>query len=479
MASDLREQRITNIERLRSLGYAPYGGAYERSGSLAEIREGFREGRRVRLAGRLVAKREMGGSLFAHLQDGSGRFQIYLKRDVVGAEAFKAFRILDLGDIIGAEGELFRTRTGEATLKVAEWVLLSKSLRGLPEKWHGLHDVETRYRKRYLDLIANPEVMRVFERRSEIVRVLRELLAARGFREVETPMMQVHAGGAQATPFRTHYQALNTDMFLRIAPELYLKRLLVGGFDRIFELNRNFRNEGLSRHHNPEFTMLEVYEAYSDLAGMRRLAEKLIVGVAERVIGSLKVGREGEEAIDLSPPWREVAYRDLIREAAGKDWYKLDEEGARARAADLGVEVDPAWTRAELTQEVFEKLVERRLWNPTFVTRLPRELVPLAKTCADDPESADVFELVIGGMEIAPSYSELNDPLEQRRRFEEQAGGEDERIDEDFLEALEYGMPPAGGMGIGIDRLVMILTGMESIRDVILFPHMRPKGGRG
>ena len=471
--AEYRAQRLENLRALEALGYPAYGGAFPRSGTLAETRANFEEGKTVRVAGRMLARREMGKTVFADLRDGTDRFQIFVKKDEVGEAAFSAFAHLDFGDFIGVDGALFTTRTGERSVKVSNWTLLAKALRAPPEKWHGLQDVEIRYRKRYLDLMANPEVRKVFNQRIAIVRAIREFLHGRGFQEVETPMMQPMAGGAAANPFKTHYDALDCDMYLRIAPELYLKRLLAGGFDKVFELNRNFRNEGLSRFHNPEFTMLEIYEAYGDRRTMQALVQDLICHAAQEVMGSLRVGSPGHP-IDLTPPWREVTYRALVEERAGKDWFTLDAAAARAKAHELGVSTDPAWNHTEITQEVFEKLIEKTLVNPTFVTRLPAELVPLAKATADDPATVDVFELVIGGREIAPAYSELNDPIEQRRRLEAQAAGDPSKIDEDFLTALEHGMPPAGGMGIGIDRLVMMLTGAEAIRDVILFPQMRP-----
>lgn len=477
MENDLREQRLRNLRRLRELGYEPYGGAFSRTGNLSLVRE-KPEGQEVRIAGRMVSRREMGKSIFAHLQDASGRLQIYLKRDVLGTDAFSAFRILDLGDIIGVEGELFVTRTGEKTVKVSSWRLLSKSLLPLPEKWHGLQDVEIRYRRRYLDIIANPGVADVFAARSRILRRVRQLLDSEGYQEVETPILQPMAGGAAAKPFRTHCDALGRDLFLRIAPELYLKRLLVAGFDRVYELSRNFRNEGISRQHNPEFTMLELYEAYADVNRMKVLAQMIVTECARELYGEPKVRLHDGEVLDLSPPWPEIPYRELVLRVAGDDWFALSDEESRSRAESLGLRVAAEWSKSEITQEIFEKLVERKLTRPTFVTALPAELVPLAKRSADDPDTADVFELVIGGMEIAPAYSELNDPLEQRRRFEQQCGGDTSRIDEDFLNALEHGMPPAGGMGIGIDRLTMVLTGADSIREVILFPLLRPGSDR-
>jgi lysyl-tRNA synthetase class 2 len=341
--------------------------------------------------------------------------------------------------------------------------------------------VEQRYRQRYVDLLANPGSREVFLQRIRIVREIREFLQARGFLEVETPMMQVIAGGAAAQPFKTHHNALNLDLYLRIAPELYLKRLLVGGFTKIFELNRNFRNEGISRRHNPEFTMLEAYWAFADFELMADLVEELVCHLAQVVRGSLLIEHKDAEGnvtrtIDLTRPWRRAPYRDLVREAAGADWFELTPEARRTRAAELGVEIGSGFADFEVTQHVFEKLVEEKTFDPLFVTHCPKELVPLARQNAADPETVDVYELIINGQEISPGYSELNDPVVQRERLEHQAGEEKQNIDEDFLTALEHGMPPAGGIGIGIDRLVMMLTGAESIRDVILFPHLKPMG---
>lgn len=471
-SNEYRDQRIQNMKHLAEAGYAPFGKAFERSGRLAEIRAGFEEGKRVKAAGRLVTIRDMGKSIFADLRDGSDRFQIYLGKKDVGDAVFAAFKRLDQGDHIGVEGVLFTTRTGEATLRADQWTLLAKALRPLPEKWHGLQDTEQRYRQRYLDLVANPEVREFFDKRIHAIREIRAFLSARGFAEVETPMIQAQAGGAAAKPFVTHYNALNMDMVLRIAPELYLKRLLVGGFDKVFELNRNFRNEGLSRTHNPEFTMLEIYEAYTDVRGMKTLIQDLILHVAQTVRGSLTVGSEANP-LDLTPPWREATYAELIRERMGGDWFELAPEVARGKAEAEGLKLDPAWSPMLVTHEVYEKLIEKTLRQPTFVTRFPLELIPLAKTCEDDPSVADVFELVINGQEVAPAYTEQNDPLEQRKRFETQVGDDAEKLDEDFIVALEHGMPPAGGMGVGIDRLMMILMGRESIRDAILFPQLR------
>ena len=473
--NEYRTQRLENLEALKALGHTPFGQRFDRTGRLEEISEGFEEGKAVKVAGRIVAMRVMGKASFAHIQDGSGKFQVFLKKDEIGEAAYEGVKKLDLGDHIGVEGVLFTTKVGEPTVKAGSWTLLSKALLPLPEKFHGLSDTEVRYRQRYLDLISNEDSRKLFKQRIAIVGEIRNYLEAHAFVEVETPMMHQQAGGAAATPFVTHYKALGLEMFLRIAPELYLKRLLVGGLDKVYELNRNFRNEGLSRSHNPEFTMVEIYEAYGDRASMAELVEGLIRHLAETVIGSLTVGT-ADEPVNLDT-WRTVDYNTLIKEKAGADFFDRSVGDQRARAIELGCRVDDGWDAVEVGQEIFEKLIEKTLTDPTFVTRLPAQLVPLAKPCEDDPDYVDVFELIIGGREIAPGYSELNDPLIQRAALEAQLGEGAQKVDEDFITALEHGMPPAGGMGIGIDRLVMMLTGAESIRDVILFPQMKPKGG--
>jgi lysyl-tRNA synthetase class 2 len=472
--NEYRQQRIENMKRLEAAGYSPFGKAFERTARLDELHAAFEEGRTVKVCGRIVAIRKMGKMAFAHLSDGSARFQLMVKKDLVGDDAFEAFKLLDLGDIVGAEGELFITRTEEETVRVNAWTLLTKALLPLPEKFHGLQDVETRYRQRSLDLIANPEVMELFRKRTAVMREIRCFLDARGYYEVETPMLQQIAGGAAAKPFKAHYNALNIDVFMRIAPELYLKRLIVGGMDRVYEMNRNFRNEGLDRTHNPEFTALEIYQAYGDMRTMQQLVQELVTHLAETIFGTLEFEWMGS-TINLKTPWRETAYHDLIREHLGDDWFDKSLDEAVAKAEALEVYVEPGMDFRQVTHEIYDKTIEETLVQPTFITRLPKELVPLANRCDDDDELVDVFELIIGGREIAPAYSELNNPVEQRRRFEEQAGGEEEKIDEDFLTALEYGMPPTGGMGIGIDRLIMLLTGADAIRDVILFPQLKPK----
>jgi lysyl-tRNA synthetase, class II len=433
----------------------------------------------VAVAGRLVVIRDMGKSQFVKLLDQQGVIQLYVKKDLVGDEAYAAFKKLDLGDFLGASGTLFKTKTGEVTVRVERYTLVAKALRPLPEKWHGLSDPEQVYRQRYLDLIVNPESRARLLLRSRIVSHIRRFLESRQFLEVETPVLQNVAGGAAARPFTTRHNALGIDFVLRISLELYLKRLLVGGIDRVFEIGRNFRNEGISRRHNPEFTMLEVYQAYSDYRGMMTLIRDLLQSLCRDVLGRTTIphAASGEE-INFEGPWREVPYQQLIREVTGAaDWFSLPKAEKVARAEALGCGVNPAWEEFEITNEIFSKQIEPTLIQPTFVTHLPKELCPLAKLNQDDPTVLDVFELIIGGMEVAPAYSEQNDPDVQRQMFEAQAGEEQQKIDHDFLLALEHGMPPAGGMGVGIDRLCILLTGAESIRDVILFPQLRPGSG--
>jgi lysyl-tRNA synthetase, class II len=418
----------------------------------------------------------MGKSQFVKILDQQGQIQLYVKKDLVGDEAYAIFKKLDLGDIVGAEGALFKTKTGEISVRVDRFTLVSKALRPLPEKWHGLSDPEQVYRQRYLDLIVNAESRERLMKRAKIVSHIRRFLEDRKFLEVETPVLQSVAGGAAARPFQTHHNALNADFVLRISLELYLKRMLVGGYDRVFEIGRNFRNEGVSRRHNPEFTMLEVYQAYSDYRGMMTLVKDLLQSLCRDVLGTSEIKHAASgEVINFAGEWREVPYKDLIRQATGDaGWFELSKADKIAGAEKLGLSVDPKWQEFEITNEIFSKKIEPTLIQPTFVTHLPKELCPLAKLTVGDPSVLDVFELVIGGMEVAPAYSEQNDPDVQRQMFEAQAGEEQQKIDHDFLLALEHGMPPAGGMGIGIDRLCILLTGAESIRDVILFPQLRP-----
>ncbi len=473
-------QRRAKLAGLEARGIHPFTNKFRPSETCQHAREHYEEKREVALAGRISSHRDMGKSQFIDIKDQSGRIQVYAQKQTLGDEQFEIFKHLDLGDFIGAQGTLFTTRTGEITVHLKTFVVLAKALRPPPEKWHGLAETEIRYRQRYLDLMANDEVKAVFLKRSQIIREIRNFLHDRGFMEVETPMMQAIPGGAAAQPFITHHNSLGCDFYLRIALELYLKRLLVGGVDRVFEIGRNFRNEGLSRKHNPEFTMLEAYQAYGDYETMMELTQSMICHVAQQVLGSLVIESrdaqgQTQKRIDLTPPWKRVTYKTLIREKAGSDWFELTPPQRRERAIQLGAEIGDNYEDFEVTGAVFEKLIEPTLIQPTFVTHLPRELVPLAKLSPEDPTTVEVFECCINGQEIAPAYTEQNDPVEQRQRLEHQAGGEQQKLDEDFLVALEHGMPPAGGLGIGIDRLCMMLLGQESIRDVILFPQMKPK----
>jgi lysyl-tRNA synthetase, class II len=476
----LIEQRKAKLAALRAKGIDPFKNKFTPGETCHHARDHYQEGREVAVAGRITAHRDMGKSMFIDVRDQSGRIQVYAQKNVLGDEPFDIFRHLDLGDFIGANGTLFTTKTGEISIKLSSFVILAKSLRPPPAKYYGLEDTEIRYRQRYLDLIANPDVRDTFLMRSEIIREIRNFLHNRGYVEVETPMMQAIPGGAAAQPFVTHHNALGCNFYLRIALELYLKRLLVGGMDKVFEIGRNFRNEGLSRRHNPEFTMLELYQAYGDYESMMELIQGMICHVAENVLDTLTIEHRDAEgkiakSIDLTPPWRRVKYKDIVCEHAGGDWFLLSPEERRERAVKLGAEVGKEYEDFEVTQAVFEKLIEPTLINPTFVTHAPKELIPLAKLSPDDPETVEVFECCINGQEIAPAYTEQNDPIEQRERLEHQAGGEQQKLDEDFLVALEHGMPPAGGMGLGIDRLCMMLLGQENIRDVILFPQLKPK----
>src|SRR6516164_7165062 len=478
--NSLIEQRRAKLGALRAKGIDPFKSKFESKDKCADARNHYSESKEVSIAGRVTAHRDMGKSMFIDVRDQSGRLQVYAQKNVLGDEQWDLFRHLDLGDFIGAIGTLFTTKTNEISIRLTSFVTLAKALRPPPEKWHGLADTEIRYRQRYLDLVANPDVKEVFLKRSQIVREVRNFLSERGYVEMETPMMQAIPGGAAAQPFVTHHNALGCNFYLRIALELYLKRLLVGGLEKVFEIGRNFRNEGLSRKHNPEFTMLEAYEAYGDYESMVELVQSMVCHVAQKVLGTLRVEHKDAEGkvtktIDLTPPWRRIKYKDIVREKAGADWFEASPQERRDRAVKLGAEIGKEYEDFEVTQAVFEKLIEPTLINPTFVTHAPKELIPLAKLSPEDPSTVEVFECCINGQEIAPAYSEQNDPIEQRERLEHQAGGEQQKLDEDFLVALEHGMPPAGGMGMGIDRLCMMLLGQESIRDVILFPQLKPK----
>lgn len=478
---EMMAARRQKVEEFRRRGINPYGQRYIRTHSAKDVKSNFEalEGSQVSVAGRIMSKRTHGKAGFMHIQDASGRIQIYGSLDALGEEAYDLFKKLDVGDIVGVQGEVFITKTGEISIRAGEVTILAKCLRPLPEKWHGLRDVELRYRQRYLDLIVNPGVRRVFLLRSSIIRAIREFLDGRGFIEVETPAMHVIPGGAAARPFVTHHNALDMDLYLRIALELHLKRLLVGGLERVYEIGRVFRNEGISTRHNPEFTMLELYQSYSDYHEMMELTEQLLCYVANRALGTAVINYQGNE-IDLTPPWPRITLTEIISRYTGVDITRLrTEDDARREAERLGLTVMPGTTRGKIINEIFENLVEPRLISPTFVVDYPVDISPLAKRREDNPELTYRFEAFVAGMEVANAFSELNDPDDQRERFLEQARqrekGDQEahEIDEDFLRALEYGMPPAGGLGIGIDRIVMILTDSPSIREVILFPTLK------
>ena len=490
-SDNIRTQRLAKLDELRAQGLEPFYNRFVPSHNVAQVLEEFGalDGNQLealdqtfRLAGRLMLLREFGKASFCHIQDGTSRIQAYVQKQVLGADEFALFKRLDLGDIVGFEGTLFRTKTGELTLAVSKFVLLTKALLSLPEKYHGLTDVETRYRQRYLDLMVNPQVREVFVRRAEIISLMRQFFQSRGYLEVETPMMQPIPGGATARPFVTHHQALDMTLYLRIAPELYLKRLVIGGFDRVFEINRNFRNEGLSIQHNPEFTMVEFYQAYATFEDLMQLTEELIAHVAQEVLGSTRLLYQGVE-IDLTPPWTRLDLRESLTEIGGIPAAVVqDREALVALAQEEGVFLRAGEGYGRALTKLFDLKVEARLQQPTFIMGYPRETSPLSRCSDVDPEVVDRFELFIAGRELANAFSELNDPVDQRQRFEKQlaahaAGDEEEphALDEDYITALEQGMPPTAGEGIGIDRLVMLLTDSPSIRDVILFPLLRPE----
>ena len=468
--SDIEKEKREKLKAVESAGIYPFGESYHVDSSIKGLKEAFTEGKSVSIAGRIMAARIHGKSVFYDLRDSSGKIQLYAAKNALGEEKFSFLKLLDIGDIVGVRGELFKTRTGEETVKLTDIKILSKSLRPLPEKWHGLKNIETRFRQRYVDLIVNEEVKKIFRTRSAVIKKIRGILEEKGFLEVETPMMHPIPGGAAGKPFKTHHEALHRDLYLRIAPELYLKKLLVGGFERVYEVNRSFRNEGISTRHNPEFTMLEVYQAYSDCEGMMRLVEELIRGAAKSVLGTEILEYQGRK-IDLSK-WEQVSFAELMEENFGikpsdpeKAWVsKLREKGVKIEKNEL--------SRTQLINIVGELAQPKAHDHPVFVVDMFKELCPLAKRKKDNPELSDRFELYMGGIEIANAYSELNDPIEQKKRLQE-AGGQ---IDEDFVRALEYGMPPAGGLGVGIDRLVMLFTDSANIREVILFPQLKEEG---
>jgi len=495
--NQILKQRRLKADELEKMGVALYSNEFYPSHHIADVLShshkienessddpsGFRQNFKV--AGRIVALRKFGKASFLHIQDETDRIQVYVKREVVGQEAYAQFKKWDIGDIAGFTGKLFKTKTGELTILADVIKLITKSLRPLPEKFHGLTDVETRYRQRYVDIIVNPEVRTTFRKRIKIIRLIREFLANREFLEVETPMMQPVPGGATAKPFKTYHNALDMDLYLRVAPELYLKRLLVGGFERVFEINRNFRNEGLSTRHNPEFTMLEFYQAYATYHDLMDLTEEMIPWLAQEINGSMEIMYQGQ-SVDLSPPWKRYTMDEALIEVGGLDPALLhNPEEILQLAQNKGIVLEEKAGPGKAKTELFELLVEDRLINPTFITAYPTEVSPLARRNAKNPEVTDRFELFITGREIANAFSELNDPLDQKLRFEKQIAerGDDDEIhpvlDEDYVRALEYGLPAAAGEGIGVDRLVMLLTDSPSIRDVILFPHLKPEKSTG
>ena len=488
--TDLNEQmqvRLDKMHKIEEKGLKPFGYRYEythRSGDVKEQFDALSEAEtEVKLAGRVMAIRGHGKTCFMDMQDKDGRIQVYVRKDVLGEDNYALIKMMDIGDTVGVTGTVFRTHMGEVSIKASALEMLSKSLRPLPEKWHGLKDVETRYRQRYVDLIVNPDVRDTFVKRSQIIRSVRNVLDSHGFLEVETPILNTIAGGAAARPFISYHNALDMQVYMRIAPELYLKRLIVGGMDRVYELGRVFRNEGIDNRHNPEFTSVEIYQAFADYRDMMDLTEEVVVKTAEEVLGTTKIVYEGTE-IELASPWKRISMIDAVKEYAGKDFTNVtDLEEARAMAKEINVEVESTWGIGKIINACFEEYVEDKLIQPTFITGHPKEISPLAKSNPENPEITDRFEAFIYGREICNGFTELNDPIDQRERFmkqvEERANGDEEAnmMDEDFVTALEYGLPPTGGLGIGIDRLVMFLTNSSTIRDVLFFPTMKPLKG--
>ena len=495
MSEELNEHMQVRLEKMnqyREKGMDPFGGKYTRTHSASELHDlydGFskeeladkEEETRVTVAGRMMTKRGKGKAGFAHIQDASGQIQLYVRQDQIGKESYEDYKTIDLGDIVGVTGVMFKTNVGELSIKVTEFTLLTKALRPLPEKYHGLKDIEQRYRQRYLDLIMNTDSKQTFILRSKIIQEMRNYLNGQGFLEVETPMMHSIPGGAAARPFETHHNALDIALYMRIAIELHLKRLIVGGLEKVYEIGRVFRNEGVSTRHNPEFTMIELYEAYADYKDIMALTEEMIAHIAKEVLGTTTI-TYGDETIDLAPKWRRLHMVDAIKEYVGVDfWKQMSDEEARALAKEHDIAITDVMTYGHIVNEFFEQKIEEQLIQPTFIYGHPVEISPLAKKNKEDGRFTDRFELFIVGREHANAFSELNDPIDQRKRFEaqvaerEQGNDEAHLMDEDFLESLEYGMPPTGGLGIGIDRLIMLLTDSPSIRDVLLFPQMRNK----
>jgi len=485
--TEMMANKWKEVEEFRAENIDPFGHSFTRTHQISALLEQFKDlsigesrSEEISITGRLMALRRHGKAIFGDLEDMSDKIQIYIQSNEIGEQSFRYFSKIDVGDILGISGIVFRTRTGEITVLVKKFTLLCKSIRSLPEKWHGLKDIEIRYRKRYLDLMVNPEVRDIFITRSRVIQSIRDFLNNKGFLEVETPIMQPIPGGATARPFITHHNTLNRDFYLRIAPELYLKRLLVGGFEKVYELSRNFRNEGISTRHNPEFTMLELYEAYGDYHTIMQITEELLIHVVKEVQGGLEIEYQGQK-IDFTPPWKRIGMYEAIEKATGVQMSKINPEDFPLIIKKYNLEIKGIVSKGEIASELFERYVEPLLIQPTFVIDIPTELSPLSKQKKNNPELVERFELFISSMELANAFTELNDPKEQRRRFEEQvakkeAGDmESHFMDEDYIEALEYGMPPAGGLGIGIDRLVMLLTNSISIKEVILFPQLKSK----
>lgn len=490
--NELLQIRRNKLDELRDMGIDPFGARYDRTHRASEILSAYNDSSKeeldeqaveVSLAGRIMQKREMGKACFAHLQDITGKIQVYVRQDTIGEDKYAAFSLLDIGDLIGIKGVVFKTKTGETSVKVKELEVLTKSLLPLPDKFHGLKDVEMRYRQRYVDLIMSQEVQQTFIMRSKIIQSMRRYLDSLGYLEVETPTLHTVAGGAAARPFNTHHNALDMELHMRIAIELHLKRLIVGGLEKVYEIGRVYRNEGISTRHNPEFTMIELYEAYADYKDIMKLTEELIAHIAIEVLGTTKI-KYGEHEVDLTPEWRRVSMVDAVKEVVGVDFgVQMTNEEAHQLAREHKVEVEPHMTFGHILNAFFETFVEETLIQPTFVYGHPVEISPLAKKNPIDPRFTDRFELFIVAREHANAFTELNDPIDQRERFEaqllEREHGNDEahEMDNDFIRALEYGMPPTGGLGIGVDRLIMLLTNSPSIRDVLLFPHMRDRQG--
>ena len=485
VVADQHQVRIQKLQALRESGIEPFAYRYDKSHNTAQLVEGFdslaEAATTISIAGRLMTIRSMGKSIFANLQDASGQIQIYVKKDAVAESEFEVFKKADIGDIFGVEGYLFLTKMGEKSVHVSKVTLLAKSLRPMPEKWHGLQDKETRYRRRYLDMIANPEVREVFQKRSQIVRAVRDFLDGEGFIEVETPVLQPIYGGAAARPFITHHNRLDVDLFMRVADELYLKRLIVGGFEKVWEFCKDFRNEGMDRNHNPEFTMIELYWAYADYLDVMKLYQRMIVSVANRVLGTTAI-EFGEHKIELGGEWRVLPMLDGISEAVGRDISTIDDVALRRFCEELGIKTEKLVGRGHLIDELFSEKLEHKLIQPTFIVDYPKELSPLAKPHRSKPGLTERFEVFIGGMEMGNAFSELNDPIDQKERFQKlvelaKAGDEEAPavLDEDYIFCLEHGMPPTGGLGFGVDRLCMMLLNQHSIRDVILFPQMKPE----